>query len=78
MGAHIKLDISNGQGRICPAFAFMPDGSNLSGMTDAIDIESIRAQILAHFNDAPIENVAIEWATPVLFIMPARSRHLYS
>lgn len=33
---------------------------------------------LLSLNAAPIENVEIEWATPVLFIMPARSRHLLS
>lgn len=31
---------------------------------------------LISLNAAPIENVEVEWATPVLFIMPARSRHL--
>lgn len=31
---------------------------------------------LLSLNAAPIENVEIEWATPVLFIMPARSRQL--
>lgn len=31
---------------------------------------------LLSLNAAPIENVEVEWATPVLFIMPARSRHL--
>lgn len=33
---------------------------------------------LLSLNADPIENVEIEWATPVLFIMPARSRHLLS
>jgi phage repressor protein C with HTH and peptisase S24 domain len=33
---------------------------------------------LLSLNAAPIENVEIEWATPVLFIMPARSRHILS
>jgi len=33
---------------------------------------------LLSLNADPIENVEIEWATPVLFIMPARSRHLVS
>lgn len=33
---------------------------------------------LLSLNADPIENVVIEWATPVLFIMPARSRHLLS
>ena len=33
---------------------------------------------LLSLNADPIENVEIEWATPVLFIMPARSRHLFS
>lgn len=31
---------------------------------------------LLSLNAAPIEDVEIEWATPVLFIMPARSRNL--
>lgn len=31
---------------------------------------------LISLNAEPIENVEIEWATPVLFIMPSRSRHL--
>lgn len=31
---------------------------------------------LLSLNAAPIEDVEIEWATPVLFIMPARSRRL--
>lgn len=33
---------------------------------------------LLSLNADPIENVEIEWATPVLFIMPARSRHMLS
>lgn len=33
---------------------------------------------LLSLNAAPIEDVEIEWATPVLFIMPARSRHILS
>lgn len=33
---------------------------------------------LLSLNAEPIENVEIEWATPVLFIMPARSRHMLS
>lgn len=31
---------------------------------------------LLSLNAAPIENVEVEWATPILFIMPFRSRHL--
>lgn len=31
---------------------------------------------LLSLNAPPIENVEIEWATPVIFIMPARSRHI--
>lgn len=33
---------------------------------------------LLSLNAAPMENVEVEWATPVLFIMPSRSRHLLS
>jgi repressor LexA len=33
---------------------------------------------LLSLNAPPIENVEVEWATPVVFIMPARSRHLFS
>lgn len=33
---------------------------------------------LISLNAPPIENVEVEWATPVVFIMPARSRQLYS
>lgn len=33
---------------------------------------------LLSLNASPIENVRVEWATPVLFIMPARSRHILS
>lgn len=33
---------------------------------------------LLSLNAPPIEDVEIEWATPVLFIMPARSRHILS
>jgi phage repressor protein C with HTH and peptisase S24 domain len=33
---------------------------------------------LLSLNAAPIEDVEIEWATPVLFIMPARSRQILS
>lgn len=33
---------------------------------------------LISLNAPPIENVEIEWATPVRFILPARSRHLFS
>lgn len=33
---------------------------------------------LLSLNADPIENVEIQWATPVVFIMPARSRHLLS
>lgn len=33
---------------------------------------------LLSLNAPPIENVEVEWATRVLFIMPARSRHLLS
>jgi repressor LexA len=32
---------------------------------------------LISLNAPPIENVVVEWATPVLFIMPARSRHIF-
>lgn len=31
---------------------------------------------LVSLNAAPMEDVEVEWATPILFIMPARSRHL--
>lgn len=33
---------------------------------------------LLSLNAPPIEDVEVEWATPVLFIMPARSRHILS
>lgn len=33
---------------------------------------------LISLNAPPMSNVEIEWATPVLFIMPARSRHTFS
>lgn len=33
---------------------------------------------LLSLNAPPMENVEVEWATRVLFIMPARSRHLFS
>jgi len=33
---------------------------------------------LISLNAPPMEDVEIEWATPVRFIMPARSRHLFS
>lgn len=32
---------------------------------------------LLSLNAPPIENVEIEWATPIAFIMPARSRRLF-
>lgn len=32
---------------------------------------------LLSLNAPPIENVEIEWATPVAFIMPAHSRHMF-
>ena len=32
---------------------------------------------LISLNAPPIENVEIEWATPIAFMLPARSRHLY-
>lgn len=32
---------------------------------------------LLSLNAEPIENVEVEWATPVAFIMPALSRHLF-
>lgn len=32
---------------------------------------------LISLNAPPLENVEVEWATPVLFIMPVRSRHLF-
>lgn len=32
---------------------------------------------LLSLNAPPIENVEIEWATPVAFIMPSHSRHLF-
>lgn len=32
---------------------------------------------LRSLNAADIEDVELEWATPVVFIMPARSRHLF-
>ena len=33
---------------------------------------------LLSLNAPPMENVEVQWATRVLFIMPARSRHLLS
>lgn len=33
---------------------------------------------LLSLNAPPIEDVEVEWATPVLFIMPSRSRYLFS
>jgi phage repressor protein C with HTH and peptisase S24 domain len=33
---------------------------------------------LLSLNAAPIEDVEVDWATPVRFIMPARSRHQFS
>lgn len=32
---------------------------------------------LLSLNAPPMENVEIEWATPVMFVMPARSRHMF-
>lgn len=33
---------------------------------------------LLSLNAAPMENVEVEWATPVVFVLPARSRQLFS
>jgi len=51
------------------------DGVFIKQLVRGVDDEHFT---LVSLNAAPMENVEIEWATPVLFIMPARSRHLLS
>lgn len=47
MGSYFRLDQSNRQGRICPAFAFSSDWSNFAGVNETVTIESIRLALRA-------------------------------